>query len=79
MLGNTVFDIYHQDSYADKRNQSSQKQLVTSDLSNHGTTSLDVMTAKAEIFGFLAGKIILDQTNAQIIVTKGDGIVSSLQ
>ena len=52
-----------------------EEQLVTSDLSNHGTTSLDVTTANAKIFGFLAVKSILAQTNAQIIVTKGDGIV----
>ena len=51
------------------------KKLVTSVLPNHGTTSLDVMTANAEIFGFVAVKIILAQTNAHIIVTKGDGIV----
>ena len=37
------------------------------------------MTAKAEIFAFLAVKVILAQTNAQIIVTKGDEIVWSLQ
>ena len=55
------------------------KKLVTSDLPNHGTTSLDVMTAKAELFGFLAVKIIPAQTNVQIIVTKGDGIVVCLQ
>ena len=56
-----------------------EQKLVTSDLSNHGTTSLDVMTAKAEIFGFgfLAIKTTLAQTNAQIIVTKGDDIVWS--
>ena len=29
---------------------------VKSDFSNHETTSLDVMTAKAKIFGFLADK-----------------------
>ena len=51
------------------------KKLVISVLPNHGTTSLDVMTANAEIFGFVAVKIILAQTNAHIIVTKGDGIV----
>ena len=60
---------------AEKRNKSSPKKLGTSDLPNHGTTSLDVMKAKAEIFGFLAVKIILAQTNAQIMVKKGDGIV----
>ena len=37
------------------------------------------MTAKVELFGFLAVKIIPAQTNAQIIVTKGDGIVLCLQ
>ena len=37
------------------------------------------MTAKAELFGFLAVKIIPAQTNAQIIVTKGDGIGLCLQ
>ena len=52
-----------------------EEQLVTSDLSNLGTTSIDVMTAKAKIFGFLAVKSILAQTNAHMIVTKGDGIV----
>ena len=52
-----------------------EEQLVTSDLSNHGTTSLDVMTAKAKTFGFLAVKSILAQTNAHIILTKEDGIV----
>ena len=52
-----------------------EEQLVTSDLSNHGTTSLDVMTAKAKIFEFPAVKSILAQTNAHVIVTKGDGIV----
>ena len=52
-----------------------EQKLVISDLSNHGTTSIDVMTANAKIFGFLAVRIILAQTNAQIIVTKGDGIV----
>ena len=52
------------------------KRLVTSDLPNHGKkkTSLDVVKAKAEIFWFLAVKIILAQTNAEIIVTNGDGI-----
>ena len=39
------------------------------------TTSLDVITAKAKIFGFLAVKSLLAQTNAHILVTKGDGIV----
>ena len=48
---------------------------MTQDLLNPGTTSLDIMTAKAKIFGFLAVKIILAKTNAQIIVTKGDVIV----
>ena len=59
------------------RHDRKEEQLVTSDLSNHGTTSLNVMIAKAKIFGFLAVKvyIVLAQTNAQIIVTKGDGIV----
>ena len=57
------------------RHGSIEEQLVTSDLSNHGTTSLNVMTAKAKIFGFLAVKSILAHTNAHIIVTKGDGIV----
>ena len=51
------------------------KNMVTSDLPNNGTTSLDVVKAKSEIFGFLAVKIILAQTNAYIIVTNGDGIV----
>ena len=55
---------------AEKRDQ-----LVTSDLSNHGTTSLDVMTAKAKLFGCLAVKSKLAQTNAHIIVKTGDGIV----
>ena len=36
-----------------------EKRLVTPDHPNHGTTSLDVMTAKAEIFGFLAVEIYL--------------------
>ena len=49
------------------------KKMVTSDLPNYGTTSLDVVKANAEIFGFLAVKIILAQTNAYIIVTNGDG------
>ena len=48
---------------------------MTSDLSNHEITSLDVITAKAKIFGFLAVKRILAQTNAHIIVTKGDRLV----
>ena len=52
-----------------------EEQLVTSDLSNHGTTSSDVMTAKAKIFGFLAVKSILAQTNAHIIAINGDEIV----
>ena len=52
-----------------------EKRKVTPDLSNHGTTSLHVMTAKATIYGFLAVKTILAQTNAYIIVTKGDEIV----
>ena len=52
-----------------------EEQLVTSDLSNHGITSLDVMIAKAKIFGFRAVKSILAETNAHIIVTKGDGTV----
>ena len=51
-----------------------EEQLVTSGISNHGTTSLDVITAKAKIFRFLA-VIILAPTNAHIIVTKGDWIV----
>ena len=51
-----------------------EEQLVTSDLSNHGTTSLDVMTAKAKIFGFLAVKSILAQTNTHIIVKKEMGL-----
>ena len=54
------------------------KKRVTSDLPNDGTISLDVLKAKAEIFGFLAVKIILAQTNTQIKVTKIDGIVKSL-
>ena len=59
---------------AEKRKRSSPKILVTSDLQNHGTTSLDVMKAKAEIFGFLTVKIILAQTITHIIIiiTKGD-------
>ena len=56
-----------------------EEQLVTSDLSNYGTTSLDVMTAKAKIFGFLAVKRKLAQTNAHKVVIKGDGIVWGLQ
>ena len=51
-----------------------EKQLVTSDLSNHGTTSLDVMTTNAKIFGFLAVKSIPAQTYAHILVTKGAGL-----
>ena len=51
------------------------KKLVTPDLQNHGTTSLDAVNAKIEIFGFLAVKIILAQLNAEIIVTNRDGIV----
>ena len=79
LLGNTpdmmLYLIYHQYFLKSETQRSSPKMLVTSDLPNHGTTSLHVMKAKAEIFGFLAVKIILAQTNAQIIVTKGDGIV----
>ena len=51
-----------------------EEQLVTSNLSN-GTTSLDVMTAKAKIAVSLAVKSVLAQTNAHIIVIKGDGVV----
>ena len=51
------------------RNGRKEEQLLTSDISNHGTTILDVMTAKVKI------KSILAQTNPHIIVTKGDGIV----
>ena len=57
------------------RHDRKEEQLVTSDLSNHGTTSLDVMTTKAKIFGFLAVKSKLAETSAHIIVTKGDWIV----
>ena len=49
-----------------------EQKLVTSNLLNHGTTSLDVMATKAKIVWFLAVKIILAQINAHIIVTKGD-------
>ena len=49
--------------------------MVTSDLPNHGTTFLDLIKLKAEIFGLLVVKIILGQSSAKIIVTKGDGIV----
>ena len=54
---------------------------MISDLSNHGTTSLDVMIAKAKIFGFLKQlKVyLLKPTHIIITVTKGDGIVGSLQ
>ena len=52
-----------------------EDQLITPDISNHGTTSLDVMTAKAKKFGFLVVKNMIAQTNAHIIVTKVDGIV----
>ena len=78
MLGDVVFGIYHQDNLK-VRHGRKEEQLVTSDLSNCGTTSLDVMTAKAKIFGFLAVISTLAQTNAHIIVTKGGGIVRSLQ
>ena len=50
-----------------------EEQLITSDLSNLETTSLDVMTAKAKIFEFLAVKRIRAQTSAHIIVTKQMG------
>ena len=58
------------------RHGGKKEQLVISDLSIHRTTSLDVMIAKAKIFGFLAAKSILAQTNVHIInlVTKGDGM-----
>ena len=57
------------------RHSRKKEQLVSPDLSNHGTTSLGVMTANAKIFGFLAVKSILAQTKEHIIVTKGNGIV----
>ena len=52
-----LFGIYHQDNL---KNVTWQKRgTAVSDLSNHGTTSSDVKTAKAKIFGFLAVKSIL--------------------
>ena len=59
----------------DRKEEPEITKKVKSDLPKYKTTSLDVMTAKAEIFAFLAVKVILAQTNAQIIVTKGDEIV----
>ena len=56
------------------RQDRKEEQLVTSDLSNHGTTSSDVMTAKSKIFRFLAVKSIIAQTNAHIIVKKEIGL-----
>ena len=84
MLGNTLdmmlYLIYTTKIVWQKRVAGVRKKnLVTPNLPNHGITSLDVMSEKSEIFGFLAGKIILAQTNEQIIVTEGDEIVSSLQ
>ena len=83
MLGNTpdmmLYLVYITKTIWKVRHGRKEEQLVTSDLSNHGTTSLDVMTAKAKLFGVLAVKSILAQTNAHIIITKGDGIVWSLQ
>ena len=66
MLGNTpdmlLYLIYTTKIVWQKRGTGVRKKtLVTPDLPNHGITSLDVMTAKSEIFGFLAGQILLTQ------------------
>ena len=79
MLENTpdmmLYLVYFTKKIWKLRHGRKEEQLVTSDLSNHGTTSLDMMTVKAKIFGFLAVKSILAQTNAYILVTKGNWIV----
>ena len=62
-----------------KQEPESAKKLVTSVETSPIKEQQDVMKAKVEIFGFLAVEFFLAQTNAQIIVTKGDGIVWSLQ
>ena len=75
MLGNIPDMVYITKTIRKVRHGRKEEQLVTPDLSNHGTTSLNVMTAKDNTLAFLAVKSILAQTNAHIIVTKGDGIV----
>ena len=78
MLGNTpdmmLYLVHITKTIWKVRHGRKEEQLVTLDLSSHGTISLDVMTAKTKIFGFLAVKSLLAQTNAHIIVPKGLGL-----
>ena len=79
-----VFDIYRQDSLKGEtrlnRGTGVRRKVVGNSRppkSWHNFLRCD--ENKTEIFGFLADKIILIQTNSQIIVTKGDDIVCNLE
>ena len=79
-----VFDIYRQDSLKgetrQKRGTGVRRKVVGNSRppkSWHNFLRCD--ENKTEIFGFLADKIMLIQTNSQIIVTKGDYIVCNLE
>ena len=79
-----VFDIYRQDSL---KGETRQKRGTGVRRKVSGNTRppkswnnfLRCDENKTELFEFLADKIILAQTNAQIIVTKGDDIVCNLE
>ena len=79
-----VFDIYRQDSLKgetrQKRGTGVRRKVVGNSRPPklwHNFLRCD--ENKTEIFGFLADKIILIQTNVQIKVTKGDDIVCNLE
>ena len=79
-----VFDIYRQDSLKgetrQKRGTGVRRKVVGNSRppkSWHNFLRCD--GNKTEIFGFSADKIILIQTNVQIIVTKGDDIGCNLE